>query len=175
LSRAQVTDLPADWRGIPYARSVVPGSTHTGWRPNDREAPNGEKGEPIMTARQLYSRVSVEAGIESLEESRQATAAVLRALRDRLTPEEAAQAAAQLPAELKRLWASGRPSPRPIKLHRREFLQRVQLDGGLTSLNQAEMVTDAVFAALKEQLSEGEADDILSQLPRDLKTQWTRA
>jgi uncharacterized protein (DUF2267 family) len=129
-----------------------------------------------MKARQLYSRVSIEADIDSLEGSKAATAAVLWALRDRLTPEEARDAAAQLPGELKRLWAGGpRPVWRPLKLHRREFLERVRVDAGLKSLSQAERVTDAVFAGLKEQLSEGEADDILAQLPRDLKTQWMRA
>jgi uncharacterized protein (DUF2267 family) len=129
-----------------------------------------------MKARQLYSRVSIEADIESLEDSRQATAAVLRALRDRLTPREAEQAAAQLPGELKRLWAGGHPPlHQPVKLHRRQFLERVRVDAGLKSLGQAQMVTDAVFAGLKEQLSPGEADDIVAQLPRDLKTQWVRA
>src|SRR4030095_1462750 len=125
-----------------------------------------------MKARQLYSRVSVEADIDSLEEARAATAAVLRALRDRLTPQEAPHASGPLPRELKRLWAGG-PGPmlQPLKLHRREFLERVRVDASLKSLSQAEMVTDAVFAGLKEQLSEGEADDILAQLPRDLKTQ----
>ena len=129
-----------------------------------------------MKARQLYSRVSIEADIDSLADSKAATAAVLRALRDRLTPEEARDAAAQLPGELKRLWASGPiPVRCPLKLHRREFLERVRVDAGLKSLSQAERATDAVFAGLKEQLSEGEADDILAQLPRDLKSQWVRA
>jgi uncharacterized protein (DUF2267 family) len=129
-----------------------------------------------MKARNMYSRVSIEAGLDSLQDSRDATAAVLRALRDRLTPEEAEHAAAQLPRELKRLWAGGPPAlRRPVKLHRREFLERVRVDAGLKSLTQAEMVTDAVFAALKEQLSPGEADDVLAQLPRDLKRQWVRA
>jgi uncharacterized protein (DUF2267 family) len=129
-----------------------------------------------MQARHLYSRVSVEAGIDSIEDSRQATAAVLRALRDRLTADEAAHAAAQLPGELKRLWGSGRlPASRPLKLRRREFLERVRLDAGLRSVSQAEMVTDAVFAGLKEQLSPGESADISAQLPRDLKSQWARA
>jgi uncharacterized protein (DUF2267 family) len=64
---------------------------------------------------------------------------------------------------------------RPRKLHRREFLERVRVEAGLASTAQAEQVTDAVFAALKEQLSEGEADDIMAQLPRDLKRQWARA
>lgn len=129
-----------------------------------------------MKARNLYSRVSIEADIDSLEASRQATAAVLRALRDRLTPEEADQAVAQLPEELKRLWASGSPPLRqPVKMRRREFLERVRIDASLKSLSQAELVTDAVFAGLKEQLSPGEADDIVAQLPRDLKGQWARA
>jgi len=129
-----------------------------------------------MKARDLYSRVSIEADIDSLEDARHATAAVLRALRDRLTSEEADQAMAQLPQELKRLWASGRPPLRqPVKMHRREFLERVRVDAGLKSQGQAELVTDAVFAGLKEQLSPGEAEDIVAQLPRDLKGQWARA
>jgi uncharacterized protein (DUF2267 family) len=37
------------------------------------------------------------------------------------------------------------------------------------------MLIDAVFAALKEQLSHGESDDIQSQLPMDLKGVWARA
>jgi uncharacterized protein (DUF2267 family) len=129
-----------------------------------------------MQARQMYARVSVEAGLETLEDSRRATAAVLQALRDRLTPDEARQAAAQLPGELKTLWASG-PAPlgRPLKVHRREFLERVRVDAGLTTAAQAALVTDAVFAALKEQLSDGEAGDIVAQLPADLKRQWARA
>jgi uncharacterized protein (DUF2267 family) len=93
-----------------------------------------------------------------------------------LTVNEAAQAAAQLPRELKRLWGTGhRASARPVKMRRRAFLERVRADGGLRSLGQAERVTDAVFAGLKEQLSPGEAEDIVAQLPRDLKSQWVRA
>ena len=129
-----------------------------------------------MQARQMYARVGVEAEIDTLEESRRATAAVLQALRDRLTADEAAHAAAQLPRELKALWGSGRPAlDRPLKMHRPEFLERVRLEGGLASTRQAEQVIDAVFAALKDQLSGGEADDIMAQLPRDLKRQWARA
>ena len=129
-----------------------------------------------MRARQMYSRVAIEAGLDTVEESRRATAAVLHALRDRLTPDEARHAAAQLPRELKALWGS-EPSAldRPSKLHRAAFLERVRLEAGLGSALQAEQATDAVFAALKDQLSEGEADDIVAQLPRDLKWQWVRA
>jgi uncharacterized protein (DUF2267 family) len=129
-----------------------------------------------MQPRVMYARVGVEAGLDTAEEARTATAAVLRALRDRLTPREAEQAAAQLPQELKELWRAGSPMTwPPIKMHWREFLERVKTEGGLADLRTAELVTEAVFAALKEQLSDGESDDILAQLPRDLKRVWVHA
>ena len=59
-----------------------------------------------------------------------------------------------------------------MKMHRKEFYARVHRDAGLESEREARQVTNAVFAALKEQLSPGEADDILGQLPKDLKTVW---
>jgi uncharacterized protein (DUF2267 family) len=60
-------------------------------------------------------------------------------------------------------------------MHRREFLERVKSEGDLPDLRTAERVIDAVFAALKEQLSDGESDDIGAQLPEDLKRVWRRA
>jgi len=129
-----------------------------------------------MQPRVMHSRVGVEADLDSPDEARRATAAVLHALRDRLTPREAAQAAAQLPQELKDLWRAGSSTAwPPIKMHRREFLERVKSEGELADLPTAERVIDAVFAALKEQLSDGETDDILAQLPQDLKPVWRRA
>jgi uncharacterized protein (DUF2267 family) len=124
----------------------------------------------------MYTRISVQADLDSLAKSRQATAAVLRALRDRLSPDEGEQAVAQLPRELKALWRGGDPRPaHPLKLHRREFVERVRREAGLRSARRAEIVVDAVFAELKAQLSPGEAEDIEAQLPRDLKIVWARA
>lgn len=129
-----------------------------------------------MNPRRMYSRIAVEADLDSIAKSRQASAAVLRALRDRLTPEEGEQAAAQLPRALKALWHGGAPRPqRPQRMHRREFVERVRREAALRSARRAELVVDAVFAELKAQLSPGEADDIEAQLPRDLKTVWARA
>jgi uncharacterized protein (DUF2267 family) len=129
-----------------------------------------------MNAQTFYRRVLVEAGRAGDEDARRATAAVFHTLRDRLTPDEADQAAAQLPRELKDLWASGAvPGRRPAKMHRRQFYERVMTEGGLASLGEARLVTRAVFGALKAQLSPGEADDVLAQLPRDLKAAWEEA
>ena len=129
-----------------------------------------------MKARTVYSRVSVEADLDSLAKARQVTGVVLRALRDRLTPAEAEQAAAQLPVELKALWHGSPPAPpRPMKMHRHDFYERVKREAGLPSMRKAELATNAVFAALKDQISEGECDDIHAQLPRDLKHVWVHA
>jgi uncharacterized protein (DUF2267 family) len=97
-------------------------------------------------------------------------------LRDRLTPQEADQVAAQLPVPLKAVWTAGERSDRePAKLHRPEFLDRVRREAGLATARQAEWLTVAVFSALKGQLSEGEAEDVLTQLPKDLKELWIEA
>jgi uncharacterized protein (DUF2267 family) len=129
-----------------------------------------------MKARTMYSRVSIEADLDSLAEARQVTGVVLRALRDRLSPEEAEQASAQLPTELKELWHAGpEPPRRPVRMHRRDFYDRVKAEAGLANVRKAELATDAVFAALKEQISDGECDDILAQLPKDMKRVWVHA
>jgi uncharacterized protein (DUF2267 family) len=129
-----------------------------------------------MTARTFYRRVLIETGRPSLADAERATAAVFHALRDRLTRDEADQAAAQLPRPLKLLWGRAELGDRrPLKMHRQEFYARVRGEAELASESEARQVTTAVFAALKEQLSLGEADDILAQLPKDLKRVWTQA
>lgn len=129
-----------------------------------------------MTAETFYRTVMSTSGEHNREAAKRATAAVLHALRDRLTCEEADQAVAQLPRELKEVWAEGeRIDRRPLKMHREEFFERVMKEAGLTTKQQGRWATLAVFAALKRQLSPGEAGDVLSQLPKDLKETWVEA
>jgi uncharacterized protein (DUF2267 family) len=129
-----------------------------------------------MTTQSFYRTVIDTSGDESRETVKRATAAVFHALRDRLTPEEADQAAAQLPTELREVWAEGdSPDRRPVKMDREQFCDRVRQEAGLPSKREARWMTLAVFAALKEQLSPGEAEDVLAQLPKDLKEMWAEA
>jgi uncharacterized protein (DUF2267 family) len=129
-----------------------------------------------MTTASFYKMVVETSGETDRERAKRATAAVFHALRDRLTPEEADQAVAQLPLELKEIWRSGeRPEREPLKMSREEFYARVQAEAGLGSARDARWMTLAVFAALKEQLSPGEAEDVLAQLPKDLKELWAEA
>jgi uncharacterized protein (DUF2267 family) len=129
-----------------------------------------------MTTLSFYRRVIDETGQADREAVKRGTAAVLQALRDRLLSTEAAQAAAQLPRALKEVWSAGdRPDRKPIKMHRKAFYERVRREAGLKSVREARFLTIGVFAALKEQLSGGEADDVLAQLPRVLKDVWEDA
>jgi uncharacterized protein (DUF2267 family) len=106
---------------------------------------------------------------------------VFQALRDRLTPKEAADVAAQLPSKLKRLWQEGEHPDRQVeKTHKEEFLGRVRRAAALPDAAEAERAVTAVFGALQMLLGsptgrEGEAWDVFSQLPRDLKMLWLAA
>ncbi len=60
-------------------------------------------------------------------------------------------------------------------MHRKAFYERVQRDGAIASMREARFFTVAVFTALKAQLSPGEGDDVMAQLPRDLKEVWEEA
>jgi uncharacterized protein (DUF2267 family) len=129
-----------------------------------------------MDAQAFYRTVRERAGTLEPDEATRGTAAVFHVLRDRLTPDEAGQVAAQLPGPLKMVWEAGeRPAREPTKMHREEFYERVKAEASLRSTRAAEWLTLAVFGALKAQLSPGEVDDILAQLPKDLKEVWVEA
>lgn len=129
-----------------------------------------------MTTLAFYRTVIEETGQTNRAAVKQGVAAVLGALRDRLTPEESRQAAAQLPRDLKVVWLAGEiPGRKPVKMHRQGFYERVKRDAGLKSIKEARFLVIAVFAALKEQLSPGEVEDVQSQLPKDLKEIWADA
>ena len=129
-----------------------------------------------MKTTEFYRAVIRTSGTQSRDVATQATAAVFHALRDRLTPEEADQAAAQLPRELKRVWKQGeKPGRRPVKMNRAEFYDRIRADAALGSTRDARWMALAVLGALKELLTPGEAEDVFAQLPKDLKELWAEA
>jgi uncharacterized protein (DUF2267 family) len=107
--------------------------------------------------------------------------AVFQELRDRLTPREAADVAAQLPSSLKMLWMSfDRPERKVRRVHEGQFLREVAQMAGLENTREAQAAVTAVFAVLQEALSsptgtKGVAGHVLSQLPADLKQLWLGA
>jgi uncharacterized protein (DUF2267 family) len=108
------------------------------------------------------------------------TVAVFQELRERLPAKEAGDVAAQMPSGLKALW--GEPDrTRPVhKIHEQEFVGRVRRFAALPDESEAERAVKAVFGALQHLLGsptgkEGEAWDVFSVLPKDLKMLWLAA
>ena len=109
------------------------------------------------------------------------TFAVFQQLHARLTSEEAADVAAQLPTPLKRLWEQHDRAGRPVeRMERAEFVGRVRRFAALPDDGEAERAVRAVFGVLQRLLGspsgkEGEAWDVFSQLPKGLKQLWLEA
>jgi uncharacterized protein (DUF2267 family) len=114
------------------------------------------------------------------QQARNIVAAVFRELRDRLTPKEAADAAAQMPAGLKRVWLAAESPEREVRrIHKRDFIREVSERAEIQEV-EASHAVKVVFQALQELFhsptgQEGEAWDIFSQLPKDLKKLWMDA
>jgi uncharacterized protein (DUF2267 family) len=126
-----------------------------------------------MTTDGFYDAVIRTSHDRSRTTAKRLTVAAFHALRDRLTLEEADPVVAPLPLELKDVWLEGEATGRqPVKMNRQAFYACVERETGLTTTGQARWTMLAVFAALKEQLTPGEAEDVMAQLPRDLKEDW---
>ena len=57
-------------------------------------------------------------------------------------------------------------------MNRQEFLRRVQLASGLSSIQQADEAVRAVVAILKKELPSEQAEMIAMALPEDLRLGW---
>lgn len=95
--------------------------------------------------------------------------AVLHALRDRLTVEEAAQLGAQLPMLVRGIYYEGwDPSRVPVKMRRDEFFDRVRDKFPYDVPGGVEAVTRVVLETLRRRVTDGEWADIVSTMPKDL-------
>ena len=112
-----------------------------------------------------------ELGHEDREEAWRVLRAYLRLLRDRLTVDEAAQLAAQLPTVLRGVFYEGfDPSRQPVKLrHRDEFLERLAAEAQVSGPGEAARAADAATRILESHVTAGEWDDVLAQLPAELR------
>jgi uncharacterized protein (DUF2267 family) len=97
--------------------------------------------------------------------------AYLQVLRDRLTIDEAAQLAAQLPHLLRGVFYEGfDPGGQPEKIRDRDvFLSRLAARGQLADTGEAAAAAAAVTRVLRRHISAGEIEDVLSQLPTEIR------
>jgi uncharacterized protein (DUF2267 family) len=103
-----------------------------------------------------------------------AAISVLCAIEQRIFGEEAQDLEAQLPQKLLELLnrcERHESGPPPRKFGRAEMLLMVGEDLGLNP-EAVEPVIRAVLAALRDQISEGEVEQVMRQLPHDLRDLW---
>ena len=98
--------------------------------------------------------------------------ATLHALRDRLTVDEAAHLAAQLPMLVRGFYYEGwDPSDKPLKeRHKREFLAHIARE---FAEYDSEAVARAVFKVLLRHVSEGEIAAVKQVMPAELEELWS--
>ena len=126
-----------------------------------------------MTTQEFVHRVQERLGMATEDEAETATKAVLAALADRINRAEVKDLASQLPKDLGD-FIKGRGGP-VQKMNADQFIARIQSDLDLISQEQAVGVIGAVFSVLKEAVSQGEWEDVVSQLPRELQQMFVTA
>ena len=99
--------------------------------------------------------------------------AVLHALRDRLSVDDASHLAAQLPMLIRGFYYEGyHPAGKPVAdRSQADFLTRVATQCGDECRNGGE-VTRAVLQVLAKHITPGEVEKVKHALPNDLRTLW---
>lgn len=118
-----------------------------------------------MRYEQFIERVAARAMVPQ-DEAAILTYATLETLAERITGGEAADVGAQLPGMLQE--PLSRTSEPAERFSYDEFVDRVAVRAGVDIALAADGV-HAVFATLREAVTGGEFEDVMSQLPRDFR------
>ena len=112
--------------------------------------------------------------LEDRHKAYMALRAVLHALRDRLTPDEVADLAAQLPMLIRGFFYEGwHPADKPRKYrHKEDFLEQVQKEAPWLHDKELERAVTAVFCVLSSRIGDGEAPQVRMMMPSELRELW---
>ncbi len=134
-------------------------------------------GRWIESANDWLSEFMAEASLTTKKSGLLGLRAGLHALRDRLTVDELAQLAAQLPILLRGAYYEGWiPANNPVKFRRPEELyDRIRKELGPNSNIDPKRVVWALFRLLSHRVSRGEINDIMSALPNELACVWEQS
>ena len=117
--------------------------------------------------------LAADAGLDDQAKAYSVLRAVMHALRDELTPQEAADLSAQLPMLVRGLyyegWTGALSADHPRT--RKGFLQEVASRLAPSGVDPEEAVR-AVFRLLDHRVSEGEIQDVRSILPHQIRDLW---
>ncbi len=125
----------------------------------------------VQKTKDIIKEVMYELGWDDERNAFLALKSVLKALRNRLPVNEAAELGAQLPAVLRGYYYEGWvPSKKPEKLKLQEFVENIHMDFNYQSAVDPEFVAKAVFTVLNRRISEGEMEDVLTNLPKNFRS-----
>lgn len=128
----------------------------------------------IHDTNRWLKEISNELGHPDRQMAYHALRGVLFTMRDRLTPEEAADFASQLPVLIRGIFYEGyRPANKPETFRdRNEWLQRVSTELGKVGGQNPENATRAVFRVINRHVTIGEVDDVRQMLPSTIRDMW---
>lgn len=128
----------------------------------------------VQKTHEWLVELAKEDGLEGEEQAYCALRAVLQALRDRLTVDEAAHLAAQLPMLVRGIFFEGW---RPVDSPSRERSLAAFLESVAHKMNRddidPELACRASFALLSRRVTEGEIDDVRHMLPEPIRELWS--
>jgi uncharacterized protein (DUF2267 family) len=131
----------------------------------------------VIKTKEWIRDVREELSLDDDQQGYVALRAVLHAMRDRLTVEEAAHFGAQLPMLLRGVYYDQwHPAGKPLKIrHLEEFLELV--NKGISQqanpkLADPQRVTRGVFKVVEKHVTAGEVNDVRSSFPKDLRPLW---
>jgi uncharacterized protein (DUF2267 family) len=125
----------------------------------------------VQKTNEWVARLADELGTQDRPLAWRVLKGYLQVLRDRLTIDEGAQLAAQLPHLLRGVFYEGfDPGHQPEPIRDREtFLARFAEGAGLGDPGEAERAAAAATRVLRGHVTAGELDDVMAQLPRDIR------
>ena len=115
--------------------------------------------------------MAFELGTPDRAEAYRELRAVLHTRRDRLTVDEAAQLAAQLPPLVRGIFYDGWDPSRTPKRYREagDFLEHVRAEAGLSGETEASYAVAGAARVLRAHVSEGELEDVVAVLPEPIR------
>jgi uncharacterized protein (DUF2267 family) len=125
----------------------------------------------VHKANEWMNELTHEMGIENRETAWRVLRGYLQVLRDRLTIDEGAQLAAQLPQLLRGAFYEGfDPGHQPAEVRDRDdFLALLAERAELGSQDEAATAAAAATRVLRNHITGGEFDDILSEMPAEIR------
>lgn len=128
----------------------------------------------LHTTNEWLNELNEKLGRSDRQQAYRMLRAVLMAVRDRLTVEEATDLGAQLPMLIRGFYYEGwNPSKTPTSERNVEgFLAHVSENLADMADGDPEEVTRAVFDVLSQHITEGEREHVKSNLPSDVRKLW---